>query len=537
MILKMRPVELVSDVVPAKQNKPREAARFWPVVLSPWLAFGIVAFGAALRVARYLSDRSLWLDESLLAINLTTRSYRGLLETLDFNQGAPIGFLWAERLVLGLLGDSEFSLRLFPLLVGLAALLLFYLVAREVLQPVGFLVALLLFATMEPFVRYSAEVKQYGLDVAVTLALVYLYVRLAEDGQSSVRRTFVIALAGPLAVWLSHPSVFVLAGFATATLAVSLRRRDTRALVHQAVAYGVWLLSFLVVYVVAVRDLRDLQATVRGVGSGSGGRFKNLYTIFNEPGAFPRTAVGLAAAVTLVGVIYLSRRRPGIVVLFAATMSALLAAGYLGAYPVGQRFLLFLLPLMVLCLGEGVAEIARHAPRLLSAGLLLAVTALILAPVVGTAAKRLVMPPKIEEIEPLLDEVAGNWHDGDVLYLYPPSQYAFRYYVECSDCSSITSTARKLWPSEPTVGGQAQSTAAIVSTSPALVVGTTAELDREKLAGRSRVWLLYTHFFPRTEAELLQEADRNGTRLGCTHGGASLLCLYDFSRRPARTEP
>ena len=142
--------------------------------------------------------------------------------------------------------------------------------------------------------------------------------------------------------------------------------------------------------------------------------------------------MGLAAAVTIVGAIYLSRRRPGIVVFFAAAVSALLAAGYLGAYPVGQRFLIFLLPLVVLFLGEGVAEIADHAPRLLAAGLLLAVTALILAPVVGTAAKRLVMPPKIEEIEPLLDEVAGNWHDGDVLYPHPPSQYAFRYYAECS---------------------------------------------------------------------------------------------------------
>ena len=405
------------------------------------------------------------------------------------------------------------------------------------LQPVGFLVALLLFATMEPFVRYSAEVKQYGLDVAVTLALVYLYVRLAENGQPSVRRTIVITLAGPLAVWLSHPSIFVLAGFATASLAVSLRRRDSKALVHQAIAFGVWLLSFLVVYLVAVRDLHDLQATVRGVGAGSGERVKNLYTIFNDPGALPRTAVGLAAMVTLVGVIYLWRRRPGIVVLFAVTTSALLLGGYLGAYPVGQRFLIFLLPFVVLCLGEGVAGIARHAPRLLAAGLLIAVTALILGSVVATAAKRLVIPPALEETEPLLDEVAAEWRRGDVLYLDPQSQYAFRYYVECADCSSVTSAARKLWPSNPTVGGHAQSSPAIVSTSSALVVGASAELDDERLVGHRRVWLLYTHVFPRTDAELLEEADRIGTRLRCRHGGASLLCLYDFSRRPARTDP
>ena len=529
--------ELLPEVAPATQTKPARVSPFQAALLSPWAVLGVVAVGVALRLGRYVSDRSLWLDESLLALNLTTRSYRALLETLDFNQGAPIGFLWAERLVLGALGDSELSLRLFPLLVGLAALLLFYLVARQVLQPLGFLVSLLLFATMEPFVRYSAEVKQYGLDVAVTLALVYLYVRLAEDSRPSVRRTILITLAGPLAVWLSHPSIFVLVGFATASLAFALHRRDSRALLHQATAYGVWLVSFLVVYLVAVRDLHDLQATVRGIGAGSGERVKNLYTIFNDPGALPRTAVGLAATVTLVGLIYLWRRRPGIVVLFAATTVALLLGGYVGAYPVGQRFLIFLLPFVVLCLGEGVAGIARQAPRLLAAGLLLAVAALMLGPVVATAAKRLVVPPALEETEPLLEEVAAGWRKGDVLYLDPQSQYAFRYYVDCADCSSVTSAARTLWPSKPTLGGHAQSSPAIVSTSPALVVGESGELADERLAGQRRVWLLYTHVFPRSDAELLGEADRMGTRLSCSHGGASLLCLYDFSRPPARSDP
>ena len=56
---------------------------------------------------------------------------------------------------------------------------------RELLTPVGSLVALLLFATIEPFVRYSAEAKQYGLDVAITLGLLYLFMRLVESGELS----------------------------------------------------------------------------------------------------------------------------------------------------------------------------------------------------------------------------------------------------------------------------------------------------------------------------------------------------------------
>jgi len=492
----------------------------------------VVAFGIVLRLIRYLSDRSLRVDEAYLAINLMTRSYRDLLETLDFNQGAPIGFLWAERLMLELFGDGELSLRFVPLLVGLVSLGLFFLVAREVLQQAALLIALVLVATMEPFVRYSAEMKQYGSDVAVTLALLYLYVRVFKSRRSGVRLTIVLALAGPLAVWLSHPAIFVLTGVATAGLYVAVRGRDRGALAHQAVAYGVWLLSFLVVYLVAVRDLDDLRQTVQSVGSTWSERIKNLYAIFNEPGEFVRTSTGLAAAVALIGLICLWRRRSDIIVLFAATIFSLLIAGYLGMYPIGGRFLLFLLPIAVLCIAEGITGIARITPRSLACGLLFAVAALILLPVVGSAARQLVVPPKNEEIEPLLEQLASEWRAGDLLYLDPASQYAFRYYVECDDCSPVTSTARRLWPSHPTQGGQPQSTPAIVSESSSLIVGVTQTFGRARLGGKSRVWLLFTHFVSGTEEELLEKADLNGTRIRCTHGGASLLCLYDFRRRP-----
>jgi hypothetical protein len=202
----------------------------------------------------------------------------------------------------------------------------------------------------------------------------------------------------------------------------------------------------------------------------------------------------------------------------------------LGLYPVGQRFLLFLLPMAVLCLAEGVSMLVAQGRAAVSGALLAAVAALILIPVAGTAAKRLALPPQVEEIEPLLGEVAANWRSGDVLYLSGESQYAFRYYAECHDCGPIGDDIRRLWPVAPTAGGQAQSTAAIVPRSTSLVVGQPSALDARAFAGRRRVWLLYTHFFPRTEDEVLAEIDRRGTRISCDHGGASLLCLYDLSR-------
>jgi hypothetical protein len=84
-----------------------------------------VALGALLRLVQYLRNRSLWLDESSLALNILHRSYSGLLEPLDYHQGAPVGFLMLEKLAVRSLGAGEYALRLAPLVAGLVSLFLF----------------------------------------------------------------------------------------------------------------------------------------------------------------------------------------------------------------------------------------------------------------------------------------------------------------------------------------------------------------------------------------------------------------------------
>ncbi len=58
----------------------------------PRLPWTIIYFGILVRVVQYLSNRSLWNDEAALALNIVNRSYLELLQPLDYDQGAPIGF-------------------------------------------------------------------------------------------------------------------------------------------------------------------------------------------------------------------------------------------------------------------------------------------------------------------------------------------------------------------------------------------------------------------------------------------------------------
>src|SRR6266566_3686397 len=113
------------DAVPADlglQSAPRPAALTWLYAV----ARALIAFGFLLRIARYLANRSLWLDEVLLARNILDRSFFGLLAPLDLNQGAPVGFLMLQKLAVSALGGSEYALRFVPLLAGIISLPLFW---------------------------------------------------------------------------------------------------------------------------------------------------------------------------------------------------------------------------------------------------------------------------------------------------------------------------------------------------------------------------------------------------------------------------
>ena len=509
------------------------------VLASSWTVGALIAVGFVLRLVRFLHYRSLWLDEATLALNVMSRSYTHLVTSLDFAQGAPAGFLVLEKLSISLFGDSERAFRLVPFLAGIAALFVFWRVALRFLGRHTALLALAFFSCMECFVYYGSETRPYELDVLAALVLLLLFDRALET--RSAGRFAAFAAAGIVAPWFSFGSLFVLAGTGAAAILVGLVRRDRRMVLLTAGAAVSWIVSFAIEYHELVRHLGQLAGVVAGVNSETSSLVKDLYILFSEPGALPRTLVALLNLLVVIGAVALARRSWPRLLALLANLLAALAVGATHRYPVTGRWILYLVPLAVILLAEGIVALVRSTRMpvrvvvLVGAGLLLAAVA------AQTARNAVRLPTQFpgtpavsEPAKELINGIERAWRPGDVLYVSRMSEFAFRYYVTCKDCNPRATEERALWPFTPTAG-PSQDSAAFVPDKSFLVLGTSGldlnvmQRDFGRLPRKPRVWFLFTDQVDLPTVELLLQ--RDGREVRAIRAGDSEALLFDLRRR------
>lgn len=392
--------------------------------------------GAALRVEEFGSRRSLWVDEALVANNVVTRDFAGLLRPLSGEQGAPIGWLWAQRAAVIALGNNEYSLRVVPLFSGLVALVVMYLVGRRAVGPLPAAVATWLLALSPSAVRYSVEVKQYSSDLAICLVVTLLALRAAAD-----RRALVVwGLFGAVAVWCAHPAILVV-GAAAGVLGIdALRRRAWADLRAVALASVPWAVSFGSVWLVALRRLghdsflrsywsAGLAPRPLAVGTFVPWLGRVLLHLLADPGNFP--VAPLCAACVVGGAAVMVRRRPVAGALVLAPLPAAIAAATVGGFPLRGRLALWLLPVAFVGLAALVTALlpVPSGRRGVAAG---AVVVLVGTVVVLPAFRVLTLagnPGIWADIRPVLQAVHRQAQPGDLLWVHEPDAPPAAYYA------------------------------------------------------------------------------------------------------------
>jgi hypothetical protein len=507
-------------------NKIENANAWRLLASSQTLTWVFVTLGVVLRIRQYLFNRSLWLDESMLSLNIIRRSAAELLKPLDYAQAAPVGYLWLEKLAVQYFGTGELALRLVPLCCGIASVALFALLAQKFLPPSAAAIAVGLFSVSEPLIYYASEVKQYSSDVAFALILCLAAIPLFEDS-SRIRGMLSVSLAGGIALWFSNPAVFILAGVGFSAFWISARKRDWRGVLLLSIPAVAWSCSFLIYYLFFLRDVltahRDLfyfwRASFAPFPPTSpsailwyGSAFLNIVS-YPVGTLFP----GIAAIAAVLGVAHFRAGDRSKFLILLSPMALTLMASWARFYPLENRLILFLVPAVILFFAAGMESINAATRKTLPLLSILFVGFLLGYPFLR-AIWHFAKPKGVEEIKLSLGYVEKHRSPGDILYCYYGAAPALEYY----------NRRGLVGPIDEVIGVDSHQQWA------------SYEQDLNKLRGHKRVWIVFSHVWQtgRVDEELLflSFLDRFGTRVDSIHATGSSAYLYDLSaRRPVPT--
>lgn len=421
------------------------------------LLYILLALGIFFRLFHFFDNRSFFIDELFLNINVVKMDF-GQLATLPFEyeQKAPLGYLWSVRSFVALFGKQEQALRLFSLLCGIASLLFFWPVARFFLKSWGAVVAVGLLALAYPAVYHSVEAKQYSAELLATIVSLYLYTRYRD------KATLLAALSwgvlGGLLLWFSFPTIFVLAGIGMVVCLSALVKKDWKRFGLYLLSCTLWLVSFGLVYYFFVSKFHDsgwlsyfFKIKYEGYlplttapALAKWLAFK-AYDFLDHPMGLlldvdnTQSYFGLKHVLKMgwlyllcggIGACFLLTKRKQYFIILFVPLGLALAASALAQYPFYQRFTLFLAPLIMLVIGYGAQIGSQYLP---SSKLTYILVGLLLAPPLVNSAHQVVDTSLFYNREYYRDAVFfvnDNFQSDDAVYVYWNMRQGYEYYKQ-----------------------------------------------------------------------------------------------------------
>ena len=399
----------------------------------------VLLIGVLLRIWHFAGGRSLWLDETMVALDIIYLPTSGLLGPLPFDQLAPVGWLLIEKACFHLWDNFDYSLRLTSLVGGIAALLLFYRFLKYSTDAWETLAGVAMMAVMPVFIQYGSMVKPYILDVLFAVALLYASLALLREQSGRLRRTMLYGAIGIVCIPLAFGGTLVMAGTGSLLFVASVMRKDYRWSMALAAVGIVWGLLYWATYSLAYAqnahtisnmtgvywtdDFAPLPASLHGLLWYSRTAALSIEFLMSNSNA------QLVAIILLYGMVRLAGREPWLAALLVSPVIAMLAASMFGLYPFNTRLILGLAPTLILGVSCGaVGIVKRFEYRPVAA---LAVFALLgLTPIKQTATAAVQRPPfPMEEIKPNLAYLNRHYRQGDQLMLHPRAERAFILYA------------------------------------------------------------------------------------------------------------
>jgi hypothetical protein len=414
-----------------------------PTDLQKWLSKAtllVLAAGAVLRVVIYFQNRSLFIDEASLARNYAERAWWSFFEPLEYGQYAPPFFSMIESFFFQLLGSNEWGLRTFPMLCGLAAIPVFYLLLlRHFKQGWVQLFLAWIFCFSGDFVRYATEGKQYASDILTTLLLIWLAEQTPLN-DFSWKKVISWSIIGSIAIWFSMPSAFVLAGVGLFFFFRNIS--SINDFYRLGITVLIWTLNFGCYYYILLRpeigsDYLEVSHQLYfppffPTSNETWQQYSRVFFgLYHSAIGFTAIsyAIGIIASLLGIGVLFYWRTKQ--VLLILVPIVACWLAAIFHYYSLMPRLTLFMIPLLMFLIGYGLEFVFHQLGK--SPFRFILVALLILAASIHQRWRHFYTPYEIEATRPALQYISDRWQKGDILFVWKDGIPPVRFYTETYD--------------------------------------------------------------------------------------------------------
>lgn len=434
----------------------------------------VMVLGVVVRLRQFMSGRSLWVDEANVALDLADF---GVVEALTSksprHQMAPTGFLIVSNLA-DAVSSEEWVLRLFPLVAGLALVLLAgWYASRRLVHPVARVGLVGILSLSPSLIHYSAELKQYEGEALLAFIAVIAAVERESLGRARLAVLAIVMLVFSITALLIVP-VLGLGLFAVEARGRGFSQAVRHLLVPGVAVLGCWAVlvtwTLLIepgymqefwgeVFAPAPTDVAGLEWWAEAAVGLSHLTLSNvgIATSQIDP-AWATTPARLLAVVlwsvaaigAVVAVMRTVRARRdgctvgtataawwGAVVPSSAITAAFAIAAIVDQYPFRGRLVLFLVPLVAVVVAHGLDVLfdsdgsgdgsAARSVRVRSV-LVMAAAGVIGVAVAVPALGVLVDPFDRWDIEPAIEWIAEGAEPDDPVIVYGYSASQSQYY-------------------------------------------------------------------------------------------------------------
>jgi hypothetical protein len=327
-------------------------------------------------------------------------------------------------------------------------------------------------------------------------------------------------------MWLSHPSVFILAGAGIALAIQLIKARNYKKLAWLGGVILLWLVSFAVEYSITLLAIRNNSNFDTYWNSGY-----MPFPPWSEIDWFARTMTNyfrylgyrdilfasIPISLLIIGTISILRKWRFVGILLFLPVLPMLIGASIEAYSAMNRLLLFLVPATILAISEGilaVGDLISKPNPILGKAMILVITILVLAQPIKSSFAYLLKPHVKEDMKSVLQDLKENYRKGDIIYLYYPARFSFWYYADqygFEESDYIIGIKSKEDPEK-------------------------YRKDLDRFIGTRRVWIVMTHNCTTCIVNefdyIFDHLDQIGIRRQKFHEQGAYLYLYNLRHQP-----